>query len=63
MGAALKSKKKKKKEKSKSTDMADLGVPELLGVFLQLSTLSRGLKGRGDTVLCVPKVSEPPPVF
>ena len=46
----------KKDKNAKSTDVADLGVSELLGVFTYISTLSGGLKGIEDTVLCVPKI-------
>lgn len=45
----------KKDKNARSTDVADLGVSELLGVFTCISTLSGGLKGIEDTVLCVPK--------
>ena len=52
-----------KDKNSKNTDAADLGVSELLGVFTRISIVSGGLKGREDTVLCVPKIPELLPIF
>lgn len=53
----------KKDKNARSTDVADLGVSELLGVFTCISTLSGGLKGIEDTVLCVPKIPKLLPMF